>query len=214
MADNIEIVGMFNLDVAVQNIERQLNDTIKDSTYPELTKYINMLPKEYDNEDSLFSWGFSYLNEYYKVICRLDKIDAPEMEDLKYKMYILYLEENYSKTVFTFDEFVTFSKLLNIAFSDYNPNRSRKSDKEKYQSGDEDIDHKVNEVAGEVLHSPHPHAYEITKFKLKILLGVLKTKHTSLLDEEFDKIDLDDFLLSSSLSETRIRKLKEKRKEV
>ena len=42
-----------------------------------------MLPKEYDNEDSLFYWGYSYLNEYYKVVCKLDKIDTPEMEDLK-----------------------------------------------------------------------------------------------------------------------------------
>ena len=212
MADNIPIVGMINLEEYVKNIEKQLNDIIKNSTYSELTKYINMLPEEYANEDSLFYWGFSYLNEYYKIIGKLDGINTPEIEDLKYKIYILYLKENYSKTVFTFDEFITFSKLIKVAFSDYNPNRIRKSDKELYQSGDKKIDDEVNNIANNVLHSPHPHAYEITKFKLKILLNVLNTKSSTLLDEEFNKIDLDDDFLSQSLSESRIKELKKQRR--
>lgn len=211
MADNIEIVGMINLEEFVKKIEKQLNDIIKNSTYSELTKYINMLPKEYESEESLFYWGFSYLNEYYKIIVKLDEISTPEIEDLKYKIYILYLNENYNKTVFTFDEFITFSKLINSAFYDYNPNRTRKKDNEQYQSGDEKIDYLVNKIASNVLHSPHPHAYEITKFKLKTLLNVLNTKSRTLLKEEFDKIDLDDTLLSESLSESRIKELKKKR---
>lgn len=211
MADNIEIVGMINLEEFVKKIEKQLNDIIKNSTYSELTKYINMLPKEYESEESLFDWGFSYLNEYYKIIVKLDEISTPEIEDLKYKIYILYLNENYNKTVFTFDEFITFSKLINSAFYDYNPNRTRKRDNEQYQSGDEEIDYIVNKIASNVLHSPHPHAYEITKFKLKTLLNVLNTKSRTLLKEEFDKIDLDDTLLSESLSESRIKELKKKR---
>ena len=103
MADNTKIVGMINLEKYVKNIEKQLNDIIKNSTYSELTKYIDMLPKEYESEESLFSWGFSYLNEYYKIIGKLDKMNTPEIEDLKRKIYILYLQENYNKTVFTFD---------------------------------------------------------------------------------------------------------------
>lgn len=212
MADNITIVGMVNLENFVKECEKQLNDIIKNSTYSELTKYINMLPNEYANEDSLFSWGFSYLNEYYKIINKLDGINTPEIQDLKYKIYILYLKENYNKTVFTFDEFITFSKLIKVAFSDYNPNRTRKSDKEQYQSGDEVIDYKINSIASEVLHSPHPHAYEITKFKLKTLLNVLNTKSNTVLNEEFNKIDLDDDFLSQSLSKGRIKELKNHRK--
>lgn len=212
MADNITIVSMVNLEEFVKNCEKQLNDIIKNSTYSELTKYINMLPEEYANEDSLFYWGFSYLNEYYKIIGKLDGINTPEIEDLKYKIYILYLKENYNKTVFTFDEFITFSKIINVAFSDYNPNKTRKSDKELYQSGDEKIDYEVNSIANDVLHSPHPHAYEITKFKLKTLLNVLNTKSSTLLDEEFNKIDLNDDFLSQSLSESRIKELKKQRR--
>ena len=211
MADNITIVGMINLEEYVKNIEKQLNDIIKNSNYSELTKYIDMLPKEYESEESLFYWGFSYLNEYYKTIGKLDKINTPEIEDLKRKIYILYLQENYNKIVFTFDEFITFSKLINIAFSDYNLNRIRKRDKEQYQSGDEEIDYMVNKIASNVLHSPHPQAYEITKFKLKTLLNVLKERSRVLLNEEFDKIDLDDALLSETLSESRIKELKKRR---
>lgn len=214
MADNITIVSMVNLEEFVKNCEKQLNDIIKNSTYSELTKYINMLPEEYANEDSLFYWGFSYLNEYYKIIGKLDGINTPEIEDLKYKIYILYLKENYNKTVFTFDEFITFSKIINVAFSDYNPNKTRKSDKELYQSGDEKIDYEVNSIANDVLHSPHPHAYEITKFKLKTLLNVLNTKSSTLLSEEFNKIDLDDDFLSQSLSESRIKELKKAKKKL
>lgn len=211
MGDNITIIGMINLEEFEEKIKKQLNDIIKNSTYSELTKYIDMLPKEYASEESLFYWGFSYLNEYYKIIGKLDKISTPEMEDLKYKIYILYLNENYNKIVFTFDEFITFSKLMNIAFCDYNPNRTRKRDNEQYQSGNVEIDYKVNKIASNVLHSPNPHAYEITKFKLKTLLDVLNTKSRKLLKEEFDKIDLDDPLLSESLSESRIKELKKKR---
>lgn len=211
MTDNIKIIEIINLEEYVKNIEKKLNDVIKNSTYPELTKYINMLPTKYESEESLFSWGFSYLNEYYKTIGKLDKINTPEIEDLKHKIYILYLKENYNKTVFTFDEFITFSKLINIAFSDYKPNRSRKRDKEPYQSGDEEIDYIVNEIAHDVLHSPKPHAYEITKFKLKTLLNVLNAKSEVLLNEEFDKIDLDGALLSETLSESRIKELKKRR---
>lgn len=211
MADNTKIVGMINLEKYVKNIEKQLNDIIKNSTYSELTKYIDMLPKEYESEESLFSWGFSYLNEYYKIIGKLDKMNTPEIEDLKRKIYILYLQENYNKTVFTFDEFITFSKLINIAFSDYNPNRIRKRDKEQYQSGDGEIDYIVNKIVRDFLHTPHPHAYEITNFKLKTLLNVLNAKSKFLLNEEFEKIDLDDTLLSEILSENRIKELKKRR---
>lgn len=74
-------------------------------------------------------------------------------------------------------------------------------DKESYQSGDIEIDNIVNEVSKSVLHTPHPHAYEITGFKLEVLLKTLMHKKASLLEEEFNAIDLDDSLLNGILSE-------------
>ena len=83
MADNTKDIRIINLEEFVQNMEKQLNEVIKNSTYPELMKYIQMLPNEYASEDSLFSWGYSYLNEYYKIIGKLDKLKTKEIEELK-----------------------------------------------------------------------------------------------------------------------------------
>lgn len=209
MKNNKKII---NIEEYIKNIEIELNEVLKNATYPELIKYIEMLPKEYESANSLFDWGMSYLNEYYKVINKLDKINTLEMEELKYKIYILYLKENYNQIVFTFNEFIVFSRILNITFTNYNHNKIRKSDKEPYQSCDEEIDYIVNNVISSVIHSPHPNAYEITNFKLKILLNILKNKSKTLLKEELNKIDLDSVLLTNTLSKKRIKELKEKTK--
>lgn len=208
MKDNIESIQIIDIE---KYIAMGINEIIKDATYSELSKYIEMLPRYYTGEDNLFDYGFDYLNEYYKIIGKIDKMNNVEMEDLKYKIYILYLEENYNNIKFTFDEFITFSRLLNVTFSEYNFNKIRERDKNPFQSNDKEIDSIVNSVAKAVIHSPHPHAYEITSFQLKILLNCLNTKKEALLEEEFDKIDLDETLLNSVLSNERIKELKNKR---
>lgn len=200
MDDNIKIDGMINIEEYVKNIESQLNDVIKNATYSELITYLKMLPKDSACEDYLLSWGGSFLNEYYKIIGKLDEINTQESEELKYKIYILYLKENHNNEIFSFDGFITFSRLLNTTFSNYKPNKTRRRDKEPYQSGDKEIDYIVNKVVRTVLHKPHPHAYEITNFRLKILVNVLTTKSRMLLKEEFDRIDLDDTFLTNTLS--------------
>lgn len=212
MADKIIMVDMINVDFFVKRIEKELSIVIKNSTHSEVTNYINMLPKEHDSDEALLEWGLSFLNEYYKVMKKLeDKENTREIDDLKRKIYILYLIDNYNKTVLTFDEFITFSRLINIAFYDYNIEKTRKRDNEQFQSGDGKIDNMVNTIASDVLHSPQPHAYEVTRFKLTPLLKVLKEKEESFINEEFAKIDLDDPLLCEVLSEKRIHELKKKR---
>ena len=211
MNENITNVEIINIEEYRKYIENQINAIIKNAAYPELCKYLEMLPAANERDDTLFYWGLSYLNEYYKIIDKLDKINGIEIEELKHKIYILYLKENYNKVVFTFDEFITFSRLLNITFLEYNPDKTRKVDKEPYQSGNIEIDNIVNEVSKSVLHSPHPYAYEITKFKLEILLKALIHKKTLLLEEKFNDIDLDDNLLNGILSEKRIKKLKQRK---
>lgn len=207
MQDNMKII---NMEEHVKNIETQIHDILKNVTYPELSKYIAMLPNEHDGEEQLYYWGISYLNEYYKIICMLEEDNSPEIAKLKHRIYILYLAETfyYEKTVFSFDEFITFSRILNVAFSDYNPNKIREFEKEPYQSGDDAIDYIVNKIVSNVRHKPNPHAYEVTKFRLKILLNILDNKRTSLLDRELEEIDLDNTLIISTLSEGRIRDLK------
>ena len=211
MKNNTTDSKMINLEDYTTNIETKINEVIKDSNYSELSKYLHSLPYEYEDDKHLFYWGFSYINEYFKIIGKLDKIENPKIEDLKYKIYILYLKENYSKFVFTYNEFITFSRLLNVTFSDYNPNKKRENDENSYKSSDEKIDYIVNKVANTVNHIPHPYAYEITRFKLKTLIEILRDKRRTILKEEFDKIDLDDTLLTDNLSEDRIKELKKKK---
>lgn len=202
---------IIEVDKYIENIKNELNDIIKESTYPELIKYKKMLPGKNEGEKSFFYWGMNYLNEYYKVMRKLDKIHTPEIEKLKYKIYILYLKENFYDIVFTFQEFITFSRLINATFSDYNPNKIRKEDKEPFQSENKEIENIVNKIAYKSRHTPHYHAYEITEFKLKILLDVINNKGETLLKEEFDKIDLNDPLIIYTLSEKRRKELKLKK---
>lgn len=211
MEKNITIVGMVNIELYLKNLESEIKKIIKNTTYPEIMKYIEMLPKDYESDNSLFNWGNNFLNEYYKIIGKLDKITDPEIEKIKHEIYFLYLKENFYHTVFTYEEFITFSRLLNITFSDYNPNKTRKKDNEPFQSENKEINALVNSISYEVLHSLHPHAYEIPKFKLNILLNILNKRKNLLLDEQLEKIDLDDNLLNNILSEKRIKKLKKKR---
>ena len=201
---------IIEVDKYIENIKNELNDIIKESTYPELIKYKKMLPGKNEGEKSLFYWGINYLNEYYKIIGKLDKIHTLEIEKLKYKIYILYLEENFYDIVFTFHEFITFSRLINATFSDYNPSKIRKEDKEPFQSENKEIDNIVNKIAYNFRHPPHYHAYEITEFKLKILLDVIDNKSKTLLKEEFDKINLDDPLIIYTLSKKRRKELERK----
>ncbi len=201
---------IIEVDKYIENIKNELNDIIKESTYPELIKYKKMLPGKNEGEKSLFYWGINYLNEYYKIIGKLDKIHTLEIEKLKYKIYILYLEENFYDIVFTFHEFITFSRLINITFSDYNPSKIRKEDKEPFQSGNKEIDNIVNTIAYNSRHTLRYHAYEVTEFKLKILLDVIDNKSKTLLKEEFDKINLDDPLIICALSKKRRKELERK----
>lgn len=201
---------IIDVDKYIENIKNELNDIIKESTYPELIKYKKMLPGKNEGEKSLFYWGINYLNEYYKIIGKLDKIHTLEIEKLKYKIYILYLEENFYDIVFTFHEFITFSRLINITFSDYNPSKIRKEDKEPFQSGNKEIDNIVNTIAYNSRHTLRYHAYEVTEFKLKILLDVIDNKSKTLLKEEFDKINLDDPLIICALSKKRRKELERK----
>lgn len=201
---------IIEVDKYIENIKNELNDIVKESIYPELIKYKKMLPGKNEGEKSLFYWGINYLNEYYKIIGKIDKIHTPEIEKLKYKIYILYLEENFYDIVFTFHEFITFSRLINLTFSDYNPSKIRKEDKEPFQSENKEIDNIVNKIAYNFRHTPHYHAYEITEFKLKILLDVIDNKSKTLLKEEFDKINLDDSLIICTLSKKRRKELERK----
>lgn len=203
MSNKVIGIKEFNKD-----LEKRINDIVEGSTYSQLSNYIEMLPRFYSPEKDLYYWGFSYINEYYKLMGKLDNINSEKAELLRHKIYILYLTEIFGHIIFSYEEFITFSKLLNAIFTDYNPNKSR--DDKPYKSGNEEIDNIINFVKYRHYHSEHPHAYEIPKFKMDILRDTLIKKRSQIQKEELKSINLDE--LDDILSEERIKKLKEKMK--
>ena len=191
-----------------EDLEERIDDIIKDSTYSQLSNYIQMLPRPYASEEDLYYWGFSYLNEYYKIMGKLDDLHGEKVEILKHKIYILYLKEKFEDITFTYEEFVTFSKLLNTTFTDYNPNKKR-NDK-AFDCGDKEINNIINFIRYVHQHTEHPHAYEMSKFKVDILRSILIKKKNSIMKKEIESIDLESEELNNILSEDRIKQLKRK----
>lgn len=203
--------NIINIDEYCENLKQKINEIIKDSTYSELRNYREMLPYKGSSEDKLFYWGTSFINEYYKIIGKLDKINTKESELLKHKIYVLYTIDNNVGIRPSYNEFITFSRLLNTTFSEYNPTKARKRDKNQYNSGNKEVDCIINYLSYNVYHSEHPHAYEINNLKLNILVDTICEKITKILHDEFDNIDLDDSNINNLLSEKRIKELKKKR---
>ena len=191
-------------------ISNKINNIIEDSTYSELSNYLQLLPKKWEGEKSRFYWGMSFLNEYYKAISFLNQTDGLEIDELKKNLYILYLREYVGSTILSYHEFITFSRLLNTTFLEYNPNIIRERDLHPFQDSTPDINNIINEISRSVLHSPHPHAYEISKFNLDVLIDCLTEKKNELLNSGLSNIDLDDYALNKVLSKDRIKELKDK----
>lgn len=190
-------------------LSKKINDLIEDSTYSELSNYLQLLPKKWEGEKSRFYWGMSFLNEYYKAISILDKTDGLEIDELKKNLYILYLRQYAGSTILSYHEFITFSKLLNTTFLEYNPNIIRERDLHPYQDSTPEINEIINDISKSVLHKPHPHAYEISKFNLDVLIDCLTEKKRALLNSGLNNIDLDDYALNKVLSKDRINELKD-----
>lgn len=189
-------------------LRSKINKVIESSTYSELSNYLELLPKNYSGEDDLFFWGRSFINEYFKAMRIIENNEGDEIEELKRNLYTLYLKEVYGNTILSYNEFITFSKLINVTFSDYNPNLIRERDNNPYQDSTPENNKMVNEIIHDVLHSEHPNSYEITKFNLDVLIECLSNKRASILNGELKKIDLDDYTLNKLLSKDRINKLK------
>lgn len=201
--------NIIGFDEYIESIQNSINEIIKDSTYPELSRYIEMLPKYY-SEKELYSWGVSYINEFYKVITKLDDKNDETSEKLKHQIYILYLKTNYKDVEFSYEEFITFSKLLNVVFNDYDPNKERENDRHPYLSGNEEVDYIVNKIVSIANHSEKPNAYEVTRPRLEILLDTLNKRRSEIIEKELNEIDLDDENITNTLSPMLIKDIKRK----
>ncbi len=176
-------------------LKNMIEDIISDSTYSELSRYISMLPKWYEREDGLYYYGISFINEYYIIIERLEKYNSEKIEELKHKIYNLYLQDDYTDTYFSYKEFITFSKLLNTTFPKYIYKKEGKTN---------------NNQQTQSIKPSYPNAYEISKYKLNILRNILLQRQNYILSVQIDEINQSTESLKEILSEDKIYKLKDK----
>lgn len=183
-----KIIDIKNIEESLSN---KINEIIKDSSYSQICNFIELLPRESEDLDK---YGVCFINDFYKKAARIEKKKTEENKEevlkIQEELYTLYCVASFDKIKLSFEEFIVFSLLLDNTFSDYNPNKKRK--REPLNSGDEEIDSIVNAIIYESDHSEHPHAYEISSFKLKILLKTLREKRRELIRGDLDKMDVDD----------------------
>ena len=163
-----------------ETLIKRISTIIENESYASLSKYIVTLPDNSMGDEELLHWGLSSINRFYK---ETGMISGSSEEDKKkiFKNYVSYLKSVYGEVIFTVDEFVVFSKLLNVVFTDYNPNKVRSIDKRTYHSSIEQFDNLINELAYSIYHSENKHAYEIGKTRLSILKQTLLARQKELI---------------------------------
>lgn len=101
-------------------LAEKIYEIIKECSYLALAKYETIFNMKF----SCKYWGLDYMNEYYKLFYQLHYAEGSEIEDLKTSLYLLYLLEDrdsYFGGILSYEEFNIFCELLNVIFSDYNP---------------------------------------------------------------------------------------------
>lgn len=191
-------MNVISIEEYKQNLICELNEILKECQYTEICRFIKFLPYANSNEKTLDQYGVCSINGFYKKVCELlVSSEYKKIEDL-YALYIM----RYTSIDVSLKEFIIFSKLLNTTFDNYNPNKIRYNEKSKYSSENSEIDSIVNSIVYNYNHKEKPNAYEVTSFKLNILLQTLEKKKKELLLELLEKVDInslenlnvDDFL--------------------
>lgn len=191
-------MNVISIEEYKQNLICELNEILKECKYIEVCRFITLLPDGNSNERTLNYFGCFSINGFYKKVCELFATgEYKKIEDL----YTAYIIRNVRNNL-SFKEFIIFSRLLNTTFDNYDHNKIRYNEKVKYSSGSSDVDSIVNSIIYRTDHKEHPNAYEVTTFKLNILLQTLEKKKKELLVELLKKVDIysleklnvDDFI--------------------
>lgn len=203
------MVNVIDIDEFKKNLIDKINEIIFDSTFSEISNYLSMLP---DLHDDLYLYGISYINDYFKKAAELENIknenNFEDIAKLQLELYSFYNLIKYKGVNFSFKEFIVFSRLLYITFTDYVPNKKRKHDKVYYDFGDKEINEIVSSISNEVIHSDKKHAFEVTIPRLKILLEILNSRLQQINMETLSKIDVEESLKRLNLVNSK--KIKEK----
>lgn len=177
-----------------------INRLTMNSSIETLSKFDKLLPNEDEisSDDITTSWRYGYLMKYFMGVIVSDELSKEGnqeihnyndiIENIRFRMYIMFVRENYSKTVLYYEEFVKFSRLLNENIIDED---GLVSDDFKEHIKDS-LKKYTNDSLGvvyDIVHELGSSEYLFDKNKLKLTIGRVKSMIMDSYDEEVDKIE-------------------------
>ncbi|MBQ3474963.1 MAG: hypothetical protein IJH20_02200 [Bacilli bacterium] len=177
-----------------------INRLTMNSSIETLSKFDKLLPDddEISSDDIATSWRYGYLMKYFMGVIVTDELDKDTTQDvrnynniienIRFRMFIMFFRENYSNNVIYYEEFVKFSRLLNetiihdedIVSADF---------KDKIISSLKTYSNDNLGVVYNIIHELNGKEYKFDKNKLKLVIGRVKTMSLDSFGEEVDKIE-------------------------
>lgn len=163
-----------------------------------LSKLEVFLPneEEMNSPDITSSWRYGYLMDYFMGVNIADDLEKSNqndkqyieyIENIRFRTYILFLRENYSKKIFYYEEFLTLSRLLYEVMN--NKELINNDFKEKLIDNINQNSPDAMGLVYDIIHEMSDNNYEIDKNKLRIVNGRISSMRIDLIDEEVDQFE-------------------------
>ena len=178
----------------------KINRLSMNSSMETLSKFDKLLPDDYEMsfDDVATSWRYGYLMKYFMGVIVTDELDKDTTQDvhnynniienIRFRMFIMFFRENYSNNVIYYEEFVKFSRLLNEAII-HDEDIVSVDFKDKIISSLNTFSNDNLRVVYNIIHELNGKEYKFDKNKLKIVIGRVKTMSLDSFGEEVDKIE-------------------------
>ena len=189
--------------------DSEINRLILKCSSETLSKIENLLPNEEEllSSDIFKSWRYGYLMDYFMGVNIADDLEDYNdnayneyIENIRFKMYIMFFKENYSKNIIYYEEFLLLSRLL------YETIKQKKlineEHKEKIKSDIEKLPDAVR-VIYDILNTSSNNKYEFDKNKLRVVDGRIKSTKIDMIDEEVNKLESKKVLLFKSIQKDK-----------
>lgn len=177
-----------------------INRLTMNSSIETLSKFDKLLPDEDEisSDDIATSWRYGYLMKYFMGVIVTDELDKDTTQDvrnynniienIRFRMFIMFFRENYSNNVIYYEEFVKFSRLLNETII-HDEDIVSVDFKDKIISSLKTYSNDSLGVVYNIIHELSGKEYKFDKNKLKLVIGRVKTMSLDSFDEEVDKIE-------------------------
>lgn len=177
-----------------------INRLTMNSSIETLSKFDKLLPNEDEisSDDITTSWRYGYLMNYFMGVIVSDELSKEGnqeihnyndiIENIRFRMYLMFFRENYSKTVVYYEEFTKFSRLLNESII-HEDGLVSDEFKEKVKDSLKRYTNDSLGVVYDIVHELGSSEYLFDKNKLKLTIGRVKSMIMDSYDEEVDKIE-------------------------